>query len=67
MKIGDLVQIQKWCKNKGALAVVVAVAPWANEVSIRYLDPAQAVDGGGRAMTANLILLSEGKSCDNID
>tara|TARA_A200000159_G_scaffold143055_1_gene147025 strand:+ start:10575 stop:10784 length:210 start_codon:yes stop_codon:yes gene_type:complete len=62
MKVGDLVRIKPWCKNKGALAIVIGVPPWNGEVDIRYLDPADAVHSGrGRAKTANLTLVSEGK------
>lgn len=59
MKVGDLVKIQTWCKNKGALAIVVGVPPWSGEVDIRYLNPAQAEGDGRGAKTANLILISE--------
>lgn len=62
MKVGDLVRIKPWCKNKGALAVVVGVPPWSGEVDIRYLDPTQAEGNGRGAKTANLTLVSEGKN-----
>lgn len=63
MKIGDLVQIEKWCKNKGALAVVVRTESWMpSAVWIRYMDGKQTVTGNedGMAMKKNLILMSEG-------
>ena len=59
MKVGDLVKIEKWCKNKGALAVVVHVPPWKGEVYIKYLDGTQSTNGNGMARTSNLILVSE--------
>lgn len=67
MKVGDLVRIQPWCKNKGALAIVVSVPPWSGEVDIRYLNPADNVQrSGGRGVkTANLILVSETNHTQN--
>lgn len=59
MKVGDLVQIQKWCKNKGALAIVVGVPPWRGDVYIRYLDGRQSTNENGMVRKTNLILVSE--------
>ena len=64
VKVGDLVKIQKWCKNKGELAVVTRVPPWKGEVYIEYLNPAAKVrkEAGyvqNMARTGNLILVSE--------
>jgi hypothetical protein len=56
VKVGDLVEIEKWCKNKGRRAVVVRADEWdLNSVYIQYFDG----DDGGRAMRLNLILISE--------
>lgn len=59
MKVGDLVKIQRWCKNKGALAIVVGVPPWRGDVYIRYLDSRQSTNENGMVRTTNLILVSE--------
>ena len=59
MKVGDLVKIEKWCKNKGALAIVVGVPPWKGEVYIKYLDGTQSTNNNMMARTSNLILVSE--------
>jgi len=57
MKVGDLVEIEKWCKNKGKKAIVVRADDWdRNSVHIQYFDGTE----GGRAMRRNLILLSDG-------
>ena len=56
MKVGDLVEIEKWCKNKGRRAIIVRADEWdLTNVYIKYFDG----DDGGRAMRANLILISE--------
>ena len=59
MKVGDLVKIQRWCKNKGALAIVVGVPPWRGDVYIRYLDSRKSAHENGMVRTTNLILVSE--------
>ncbi len=64
MQVGDLVEIAKWCKNKGRLAIVVDAPEWdKNAVKIMYLDqhPAETEQlglFGSRAMRQNLVLLS---------
>jgi acyl-CoA hydrolase len=56
MKVGDLVEIEKWCKNKGRRAVIVRTDWWDDkDVYIQYFDG----DDGGKATRANLILVSE--------
>tara|TARA_E500000331_G_C17228873_1_gene701664 strand:+ start:379 stop:579 length:201 start_codon:yes stop_codon:yes gene_type:complete len=63
MQVGDLVKIEKWCKNKGALAVVVRTEDWEpNAVWIKYLDPAQNPNKSGKATLKNLILVSGTKN-----
>ena len=59
MKVGDLVKIQRWCKNKGPLAIVVGIPPWRGDVYIRYLDSRQSANENGMVRTTNLILVSE--------
>ncbi len=54
MKVGDLVEIQKWCKNKGRRAIVTEVPQYLNVVKIVYLDTGEI----SNPMKANLILLS---------
>ena len=64
MKVGDLVKIQKWCKNKHRIAIVVRTEPWAtNGCWIRYVDgiPDEENKADGFAVNENLILMS---SCD---
>ena len=58
MKVGDLVEIEKWCKNKGRRGIVTEVPEYLSCVKIVYLDTGEI----SNAMTANLILLS---SVDN--
>ena len=58
LDVGDLVQLQKWCKNKGRIAQVVEVF-WYNEkdVKIQYMDKQGLKEEPTLACTANLILL----------
>ncbi len=58
MKVGDLVEIEKWCKNKGRRAIVTEVPEYLTCVKIVYLDTGEI----SNPMIANLILLS---SVDN--
>ena len=64
MNVGDLVEIAKWCKNKGRRAIVIAAPEWdKNAVKIMYLDqhPAETEQlglFGSRALRRNLVLLS---------
>ena len=58
MKVGDLVEIEKWCKNKGRRGIVTEVPEYLNVVKIVYLDTGEI----SNPMIANLILLS---SVDN--
>ena len=61
MKVGDLVKIQSWCKNKHRMAIVVRTEDWERAgVWIRYLDDKPMPDfQDGYAMRDNLILVSE--------
>lgn len=38
MKVGDLVRIAPWCKNKGRMAIVIIVYQYLQTVRIAYLD-----------------------------
>ena len=58
MKVGDLVEIEKWCKNKFRKAIVVEVPEYLSCVKLIYLDTGEPTT----AMKDNLILLS---SVDN--
>lgn len=58
MKVGDLVEIQKWCKNKGRRALVIEAPEYLSVVKIAYWDTGEIF----LAMKSNLILLS---SVDN--
>lgn len=68
MKVGDLVKIEKWCKNKHRIAIITEVlwdVPWhalpswkpppGSEVTIQYVD--ELADPPSQAAVANLILL----------
>ena len=59
MKVGDLVKIQQWCKNKGRCALIVE-EKWfdKSQVRIQYLDEAQET---GWAIKSNLELISESR------
>ena len=55
MKVGDLVEIQKWCRNKGKRAIVVRAEKWDRDrVYVCFLDGTEC----GKAMRKNLILVS---------
>ena len=58
MKVGDLVEIEKWCKNKGRRGIVTEVPEYLSCVKLIYLDTGVSTT----AMKDNLILLS---SVDN--
>ena len=58
MKVGDLVKLEKWCKNKGRMAIVYRTEDWeSGGVWIKYLDGLN--EGDGYAVKQNLILVSE--------
>ena len=54
MQVGDLVEIEKWCKNKFRKAIVTEVPEYLSCVKIVYLDTGEI----SNPMKANLILLS---------
>ena len=57
MKVGDLVQIEKWCKNKFRKAIVVEVPEYLSCVKIVYWDTGEI----SNALIANLKVLSENR------
>jgi|TARA_R110000824_G_scaffold112791_1_gene262150 hypothetical protein len=57
MKVGDLVEIEKWCKNKGRRAIVIEAIEYMGCVKIRYLDTGEI----SNPLTDNLKVLSESR------
>ena len=57
MKVGDLVEIEKWCKNKGRRGVVIEAVEYLGCVKIRYLDTGDL----SSVIKDNLKVLSEGR------
>ena len=57
MKIGDLVEIEEWCRNKGRRGIVIEAQEFMGCVKIRYLDTGES----SSALTDNLKVLSEGR------
>ena len=57
MKVGDLVEIEKWCKNKGRRGIVTEVPEYLTCVKMVYLDTGESTT----AMKENLKVLSESR------
>jgi len=57
VNVGDLVEIEKWCKNKGRRAIVIEVSEYMGCVKVRYLD----TGAPSSALTDNLKVLSESR------
>ncbi len=57
MKVGDLVEIEKWCKNKGRRGIVLEAKEYMGCVKIRYLDTGEF----SSVMRDNLKVLSESR------
>jgi len=57
MKVGDLVQLESWCKNKARRAIVTEVPENLACVKIVYLDTGEI----SNPMIANLKVLSENR------
>lgn len=57
MKVGDLVEIESWCKNKGRRGIVVEAIEYMGCVKIRYLDTGEI----SNPLIANLKVLSENR------
>ena len=62
MKVGDLVRIAKWCKNKHRMAIITEVFWFDNTaVKIQYLDECGLLEPPGRALKTNLVYVEEEK------
>ncbi len=57
MKVGDLVEIEKWCKNKGRRGIVIEAIEYMGCVKIRYLDTGDF----SSVLRDNLKVLSENR------
>jgi len=57
MNVGDLVQLESWCKNKGRRGIVIEAVEYLGCVKIRYLDTGET----SSALRDNLRVLSEGR------
>jgi len=57
VKVGDLVEIEKWCKNKGRRGIVTEVPQYLNVVKMVYLDTGESTT----ALKENLKVLSENR------
>tara|TARA_R100001594_G_scaffold149228_1_gene206419 strand:+ start:984 stop:1157 length:174 start_codon:yes stop_codon:yes gene_type:complete len=57
VKVGDLVEIEKWCKNKGRRGIVIEVPEYLECVKIRYLDTGET----SNPLKDNLRVLSESR------
>jgi len=57
VKAGDLVEIEKWCKNKGRRGIVIEAREYLGCVKIRYLDTGEF----SSVMKDNLKVLSESR------
>ena len=57
MKVGDLVAIEEWCKNKGRRGIVLEAKEYMGCVKIRYLDTGEF----SSVMRDNLRVLSESR------
>ncbi len=57
MKVGDLVEIEKWCKNKGRRGIVIEAKEYLGCVKVRYLDTGAL----SSVMKDNLKVLSESR------
>jgi len=38
MKVGDLVRIREWCKDKGKFAIISGLASWGKDVKIQIIE-----------------------------
>jgi hypothetical protein len=57
VKVGDLVEIEKWCKNKGRRGIVIEAKEYLGCVKVRYLDTGAL----SSVMKDNLKVLSESR------
>ena len=57
MKVGDLVEIEKWCRNKGRRGIVIEAREYLGCVKIRYMDTGEI----SNPLTDNLKVISESR------
>jgi len=57
VKVGDLVELESWCKNKGRRGIVTEVPEYLGCVKIVYLDTGEL----SNPLTDNLKVLSESR------
>jgi len=57
MNVGDLVELESWCKNKYRKAIVTEVPEYLGCVKIVYLDTGEI----SNPMIANLKVISESR------
>ncbi len=57
MKVGDLVEIETWCKNKGRRGIVTEVPEYLTCVKLVYLDTGEV----SNPLRDNLKVLSESR------
>jgi len=57
VKVGDLIQIESWCKNKGRRGIVIEAVEYLGCVKVRYLDTGEL----SSVLRDNLKVLSEGR------
>jgi hypothetical protein len=57
MNVGDLVELESWCKNKFRKAIVVEVPEYLSCVKIVYLDTGEI----SNALNENLKVLCESR------
>ena len=53
MNVGEMVELKKWCKASGRLAIIIEVPLHLNCAKIMYIDTFETV----AALKTNLILL----------
>ena len=57
MKIGYLVELESWCKNKGRRGIVIEAKEYMGCVKIRYMDTGEI----SNQLKDNLKVLSESR------
>ena len=57
MNVGDLVQLESWCKNKGRRGIVIEAVEFMGCVKSRYLDTGEI----SNPLRDNLKVLSESR------
>ena len=57
MRVGDLVQLENWCKNKCRIGIVIEAREYLGCVKVRYLDTGDL----SSVLKDNLKVLSESR------